>query len=120
VLTALLAEARLFQTVAIHGYTDSRGSEEYNQGLSERRANSVKAYLAAQGVDSTRLSASGMGQADPAAGNDSVAGRQRNRRVEVIISNLPAALPQQARTVKMIVLLVLLESLSGSQGRPLL
>jgi outer membrane protein OmpA-like peptidoglycan-associated protein len=106
------------RSVAIHGYTDSRGSEEYNQGLSERRANSVKAYLAARGVDSTRLSASGMGQTDPVAGNGSGAGRQQNRRVEVIVSSPPAALPQRAGTAKMIVLLVLLGSVSG--GRPLL
>jgi outer membrane protein OmpA-like peptidoglycan-associated protein len=108
------------RSVAIHGYTDSVGSEEYNQGLSERRANSVKAYLAAQSIDSTRLSASGMGQSDPVAGNDSAAGRQQNRRVEVIISNPPAALTQRARTAKMLALLALLESLSGSPGRPLL
>jgi outer membrane protein OmpA-like peptidoglycan-associated protein len=106
--------------VAIHGYADSRGSEGYNQGLSERRANTVKAYLAAQGIDSTRLSAAGMGQTDPVAGNDSGAGRQQNRRVEVIISDSPAALMQQDRRAKMIVLLVLLESVSGNAGRPLL
>jgi outer membrane protein OmpA-like peptidoglycan-associated protein len=106
--------------VAIHGYTDSRGSEEYNQGLSERRANSVKAYLAAQGIDSTRLSASGMGQTAPVAGNDSGAGRQQNRRVEVTISNPPAAMTQRDRTARMIVLIVLLESVSGTPGRPLM
>jgi outer membrane protein OmpA-like peptidoglycan-associated protein len=105
--------------VAIHGYTDSLGSEEYNQGLSERRANSVKAYLAARGIDSTRLSASGMGQSDPVASNDSGGGRQQNRRVEVIISNPPAALTQRARTAKLLALLALLESLSGKPGRPL-
>jgi outer membrane protein OmpA-like peptidoglycan-associated protein len=105
--------------VAILGYTDSHGSEEYNQGLSERRANSVKAYLAAQGIDSTRLCASGMGQSAPVAGNDSGAGRQQNRRVEVIISNPPVALTQRTQTAKMIVLLALLESVGGSSGRPL-
>jgi outer membrane protein OmpA-like peptidoglycan-associated protein len=108
------------RTVAIHGYADSLGNEEYNQGLSERRANSVKAYLAAQGIDSTRLWASGMGQSDPVAGDDSGAGRQQNRRVEVIISNPPAALTQRARTAKMVVLLALLEAISGNPGRPLL
>ena len=108
------------RTVAIHGYADSRGSEEYNRGLSERRANSVKAYLAAQGIDSTRLSASGMGQSDPIAGDNSGAGRQQNRRVEVIISNPPVALTQRARTAKMVFLLALLEAISGSPGRPLL
>jgi outer membrane protein OmpA-like peptidoglycan-associated protein len=98
--------------VAIRGYTDSLGGDEYNQGLSERRANSVKAYLAAQGIDSTRLSAAGMGQSDPVAGNDSAAGRLQNRRVEVII-NPSAALTPPDRTAKTIVLLVLLESVSG-------
>jgi outer membrane protein OmpA-like peptidoglycan-associated protein len=80
------------RTAVIQGYTDSVGSEDYNQGLSERRADSVKSYLARQGIGSMRLSASGKGQSDPVAGNDSASGRQQNRRVEVIISNPPAAL----------------------------
>jgi outer membrane protein OmpA-like peptidoglycan-associated protein len=80
------------RTVAIEGYTDSVGSEDYNQGLSERRADSVKSYLSGQGIGSTRLSASGKGKSDPVAGNDSASGRQQNRRVEVIISNPSAAL----------------------------
>ena len=80
------------RTVAIEGYTDSVGSEDYNLGLSERRAESVKSYLTSQGIDSGRLTASGMGESDPVAGNDSAAGRQQNRRVEVIVSNPPAAL----------------------------
>jgi outer membrane protein OmpA-like peptidoglycan-associated protein len=75
------------RSVAIQGYTDSVGSEDYNQGLSERRANSVKSYLAGQGIGSMRLSASGKGRSDPVADNDSAAGRQQNRRVEVVISN---------------------------------
>ena len=79
------------RSVAIEGYTDSVGSEDYNQGLSERRADSVKSYLAGQGISPTRLSASGKGESDPVAANDSAAGRQQNRRVEVIISNPPAA-----------------------------
>ena len=79
------------RTVVIEGYTDSVGSEDYNQGLSERRADSVKSYLAAQGIGAIRLSALGKGESDPVAGNDSAAGRQQNRRVEVIISNPPAA-----------------------------
>ena len=106
--------------VAIHGYTDSLGSEEYNQGLSERRANSVKAYLADHGIDSTRLSASGMGQSAPVAGNDSGAGRQQNRRVEVIISNPPTAVTQRTRTARMIFMLALFQSVTGSVARPLL
>jgi outer membrane protein OmpA-like peptidoglycan-associated protein len=80
------------RTAAIQGYTDSVGSQDYNQSLSERRADSVKSYLAGQGIGSIRLSASGRGQNDPVADNDSAAGRQQNRRVEVLISNPPAAL----------------------------
>ena len=80
------------RSVAIQGYTDSVGSEDYNQGLSERRAESVKSYLTGQGIGSSRLVASGKGRSDPVADNDSAAGRQQNRRVEVLISNPPAAL----------------------------
>jgi outer membrane protein OmpA-like peptidoglycan-associated protein len=80
------------RSVAIAGYTDSVGSEDYNQGLSERRAESVKSYLTGQGIGSSRLVASGKGRSDPVADNDTAAGRQQNRRVEVLISNPPAAL----------------------------
>jgi outer membrane protein OmpA-like peptidoglycan-associated protein len=79
------------RSVAIEGYTDSIGSEDYNQALSQRRADSVRSYLVRQGIASARLSASGMGKNDPVAGNDSAFGRQQNRRVEVIISNPAAA-----------------------------
>jgi len=79
------------RTVAIEGYTDSVGNEYFNQRLSERRADSVKSYLAAQGIGAIRLAASGKGESDPVAPNDSASGRQQNRRVEVIISNPPAA-----------------------------
>jgi outer membrane protein OmpA-like peptidoglycan-associated protein len=80
------------RSVSIQGYTDSVGSEDYNQRLSERRADSVKSYLAGQGISSIRLSTVGKGRSDPVADNDSAAGRQQNRRVEVIISNPTAAL----------------------------
>jgi len=79
------------RSVAIQGYTDSVGTEDFNQRLSERRADSVKSYLTGQGIGSTRLSALGKGRSDPVADNDSATGRQQNRRVEVIISNPPAA-----------------------------
>jgi outer membrane protein OmpA-like peptidoglycan-associated protein len=75
------------RTAAIEGYTDSVGSEDYNQALSERRAAAVRSYLIAQGIDSARLSASGQGERSPVAGNDTAEGRQQNRRVEVIINN---------------------------------
>lgn len=80
------------RSVTIQGYTDSVGSEDYNQRLSERCADSVKSYLAQQGISSMRLSALGKGRSDPVADNDSAAGRQQNRRVEVIISNQTTAL----------------------------
>ena len=75
------------RTVLIEGYTDSVGSDDYNQGLSSRRAESVQAYLVGQGIDRGRLTASGLGESAPVADNESAMGRQMNRRVEVIISN---------------------------------
>jgi len=79
------------RTVLIEGYTDNVGSEQYNQGLSERRADSVKSYLAGQGIGMLRLSASGKGESGAVADNSSATARQQNRRVEVVISNPPAA-----------------------------
>ena len=75
------------RNVLIEGYTDSTGGQSYNQALSERRAESVRGYLMAHGVDGTRISASGKGMSNPIAGNDTATGRQQNRRVEVIVSN---------------------------------
>ncbi|MGC8518230.1 MAG: OmpA family protein [Steroidobacteraceae bacterium] len=80
------------RTIAIRGYTDNVGTEDYNLGLSERRADSVKSYLIGQGIQSRRISASGEGESDPVAGNDSAFGRQQNRRVEVIISDSSATM----------------------------
>lgn len=80
------------RTVAIEGYTDSIGGDDYNQALSQRRADSVRSYLVRAGIESGRLSATGMGKNDPVAGNDSAIGRQQNRRVAVIIDNPPTAL----------------------------
>lgn len=67
------------------GYTDSTGSFEYNQLLSERRAESVSGYLVAQGVNTSRLAAKGMGERLPVASNDTGEGRAQNRRVELNI-----------------------------------
>jgi outer membrane protein OmpA-like peptidoglycan-associated protein len=78
------------RNVAIEGHTDSVGTDDYNQGLSQRRAESVRSYLIQQGIDSQRISASGKGENLPVADNDSASGRQQNRRVEVIIANPPA------------------------------
>ena len=74
------------RTASIEGFTDSMGSEDSNQMLSERRADSVKRYLVGRGVQSERLSSSGRGENAPVADNESSAGRQQNRRVEVVIS----------------------------------
>ncbi len=76
------------RTAAIEGYTDSMGSEEMNQSLSERRANAVKNYLVGQGVSTARLTTSGRGESSPVADNESASGRQQNRRVEVVIGEL--------------------------------
>jgi len=88
-LTAFLNEYPK-RTVAIEGFTDSMGSDEMNQSLSQRRADAVKGYLVGQGVSSARLSASGRGENSPVADNESAAGRQQNRRVEVVISPVAA------------------------------
>ena len=77
--------------VQIEGYTDDVGSEDSNQGLSQRRADSVRAYLVQQGISSARLSAVGMGEGQPVADNGSESGRQQNRRVVAVIENPPPA-----------------------------
>ena len=69
----------------IVGHTDNVGDDSYNQALSQRRSNSAATYLAAQGVARTRLAATGKGESEPVATNDTDAGRQKNRRVEVAI-----------------------------------
>jgi OOP family OmpA-OmpF porin len=69
--------------IEIDGYTDSIGTDQYNQGLSERRANIVNEYLTSHGIDSSRItSVKGFGENDPIDTNKTAAGRQRNRRVE--------------------------------------
>jgi outer membrane protein OmpA-like peptidoglycan-associated protein len=78
------------RTALIEGYTDSMGSEEMNQSLSQRRADAVKGYLVGRGVDTNRLSSSGRGENAPVADNESAAGRQQNRRVEVVINQAVA------------------------------
>lgn len=73
--------------VVIEGFTDSTGSDSHNQALSERRAASVRDALFGMGIARDRIVARGYGKAYPVAGNDTEAGRQLNRRVEVIISD---------------------------------
>lgn len=70
----------------IEGHTDSVGSTEYNQRLSENRADSVRTYLVGQGIASNSVGTTGFGETMPVASNDTAAGRQQNRRVELIVS----------------------------------
>ena len=72
--------------LAVEGHTDNVGSEEFNQALSERRAEAVRGYLLQQGLDPNIITAMGFGKTRPVAGNDTPAGRQQNRRVELIVS----------------------------------
>lgn len=69
----------------IVGHTDSRGSVEYNQALSQKRAQSVANYLYSQGIEESRITVRGDGESKPKASNDTAEGRMENRRVEVII-----------------------------------
>ncbi len=73
--------------VFIEGFTDSTGSDSYNQELSERRATAVRDTLLGMGISSDRITTGGYGKSFPVASNDSEAGRQLNRRVEIVISD---------------------------------
>jgi outer membrane protein OmpA-like peptidoglycan-associated protein len=71
--------------VLIVGHTDNVGTDEYNMGLSQRRAESAKSYLVSMGIPSARIRTAGRGESEPVASNESDAGKQRNRRVEIAI-----------------------------------
>jgi outer membrane protein OmpA-like peptidoglycan-associated protein len=75
--------------IQVEGHTDAVGSEEYNLKLSQQRADSVRDYLVAQGVPAPGVTSIGLGKADPVATNDTAAGRQQNRRVELVVSGEP-------------------------------
>jgi outer membrane protein OmpA-like peptidoglycan-associated protein len=72
--------------LAIGGYTDSTGTADFNMKLSQARADSVLTYLVSQGLDTSVLSAEGYGVGDPVADNSTAQGRQKNRRVEIVVS----------------------------------
>jgi outer membrane protein OmpA-like peptidoglycan-associated protein len=72
--------------VEIDGYTDSTGSLEFNDRLSQQRADSVRSYLSSQGVNSSAITTQGFGPSQPIASNDTASGRQQNRRVELVVS----------------------------------
>ncbi len=77
--------------VEVAGHTDSSGSDSYNQSLSERRANSVAAYLRSRNVNSQRLITLGMGESRPIADNSTESGKAANRRVEITLVPLTAS-----------------------------
>ena len=88
-LDALVSRLKSYssiQSISVIGHTDSQGSETYNQRLSEHRAASVKNYLIQQGIDAAVISTLGRGESLPVASNDTAAGRQQNRRVEIAVS----------------------------------
>lgn len=73
----------------IEGYTDSRGSAEFNEQLSERRAAAVKQHLSRRGVPEEKIKVVGMGERNPIASNKSAEGRANNRRVEIVVQKAP-------------------------------
>jgi len=81
--------------VQVEGHTDSIGSEEYNQKLSEERAGSVKDYLVSQNVHDNNVTAEGFGKNDPIADNSTAAGRAKNRRVELVVSGASIGVQEQ-------------------------
>jgi outer membrane protein OmpA-like peptidoglycan-associated protein len=84
--------------IAVGGYTDNVGGDEMNQKLSENRAGAVRDYLVQQGVVATSVSATGFGNSSPVATNDNSAGRQENRRVELVVSGEAIGSPVNATT----------------------
>ncbi|QHS09938.1 OmpA family protein [Sinimarinibacterium sp. NLF-5-8] len=84
--------------IHIIGHTDSTGSDQYNQGLSERRAASVASYMGAQGLSMQRVRQEGRGESQPIADNNTVDGRTRNRRVDIVIKPVVEGREQEAWT----------------------
>jgi outer membrane protein OmpA-like peptidoglycan-associated protein len=73
------------RNLIVEGHTDSQGSDSYNQGLSQRRANAVRDYLVQKNYPTERIQSRGKGEGSPIADNASAEGRANNRRVEIII-----------------------------------
>jgi outer membrane protein OmpA-like peptidoglycan-associated protein len=92
VLNSVAKVLKEFEKTMVHvtGHTDSTGGYEYNLQLSQKRADSVSSYLAAQGVQSVRLLTRGYGPDRPVADNATPAGRQQNRRVEIVLDPITA------------------------------
>ena len=85
------------RNVLIEGFTDSIGSYQYNMKLSLQRANAVRDAITAKGIWAGRITTKGYGQQFPVASNETPAGRQKNRRVEIIILNEGVSAEQAAR-----------------------
>lgn len=80
-----LMKANPNMEVEIAGFTDAQGTDSYNKDLSQRRANTVREYIVRQGVEGARLTATGYGEGNPVASNDTEEGRAENRRVEFVV-----------------------------------
>ncbi len=87
-LVAKVKSHQAVDSITITGHTDSVGTDAYNQKLSERRANSVRDYMIKDGIDASLItSTKGMGETQPVASNDTAEGRQKNRRVEIVVES---------------------------------
>ncbi len=84
--------------ISVEGHTDSVGGDEYNMKLSDNRANAVRDYLVAQGLNGGSITAVGFGKANPVADNSTSAGRQMNRRVELVVSGEILGAPLTGKT----------------------
>ena len=82
------------------GHTDSVGTDEFNQELSQKRALAVRDFLVEQGISITSLGAHGFGKTMPVASNDTAAGRQRNRRVELVVAGDVIGIPITASVTR--------------------
>ena len=80
-------------SLEVDGHTDSVGDDDYNQALSERRAEAVRGYLVQQGIPTASIAAQGYGESQPVASNDVPVGRQQNRRVELVVSGTSIGRP---------------------------
>lgn len=84
--------------MSVEGHTDSVGTDDYNLKLSQRRADAVRDYLTSNGISPSNVQSIGLGKADPVASNDTAAGRQQNRRVEMVVSGDVIGQPIHATT----------------------
>ena len=82
--------------IQVEGYTDNIGSDEYNQKLSEQRAQSVRDYFVAQSVSDANITSAGYGKSDPIADNSTSAGRAQNRRVQLVVSGAAIGIEEGA------------------------